>query len=371
MKRLLKKYMVLILSVLFFTSLLSSCAFKDIDKRIFVQGISIDYTGKEDKPYKITLKLAIPTGSLKEAEGNKYGYLSREDSSLAGAIRFLKTYADKEPDFGHGKIILLGEELLEHNIEDVMDFFYRRRDIQMISWVAVGNPTAEDVLKTEPVSEMAASNLLTNLFSKNGVESAYTISTFLFEMKREFSEPGIDPILPVIQTNKEKSKVKVNKSVVLKNNHNDLHLSSKYTQSFNVLTNRINKYDLRVREEDVHFLVAIDSIKVKYKIDTSEEIPVIKMNVKQAGIIEESFEEMSASQLDHYGDLASKAAKKNIVSFLKLLQEEDADPLGFGLRYRATRIHNRDTYEEWKELYPKVKFDVRVKTAIKSTGTIE
>ncbi|KRG12383.1 Ger(x)C family spore germination protein [Lederbergia galactosidilytica] len=371
MKRLSKTYMPIILFVFSLTPFLSSCGFKDIDKRIFVQGIAIDYTGNEEKPYRVTLKLAIPTGSLKEASGNKYGYLSREDSSLAGAIRFLKTHADKEPDFGHSQIILLGEKLLDHNIEDVMDFIFRRRDIQMIAWVAVGQPTAEDVLKTEPVSEMAASNLLTNLFSRNGVESAYTVSTFLFELRRGLFEPGIDPVLPVIQTNKKKTKVRVNKSIILKNDRKHFHLSSKHTKSYNVLGKEINKYDLRVKDQDNHFLLAIDSIDVNYKIDTSGETPVIKMKVKLAGIIEESFEDMPASKLDHYSKLASKTAKKNTIEFLKMLQEENADPLGFGLRYRATRIHNRDTNEEWKELYPNVKFDVQVKASVKSTGTIE
>ncbi|MFS0614137.1 Ger(x)C family spore germination protein [Lederbergia ruris] len=372
MKKFSRQSIPIILSILFFTPFLSSCGFKDIDKRIFVQGIAIDYTDNEEKPYKVTLKLAIPTGSLKESLGGKYAYLSREDSSIAGAIRILKTHTDKELDFGHSRIILLGETLLNHNVEEVMDFLFRRRDIQMVAWVAVGDPTAEKVLKAEPKTEMAASNVLTNLFSQNGVESAYVVSTFLFDMRRKLLEPGIDPVLPVVQVNEDEKKLKANKSVVLKVKSKHTHLSSKFTKSYNVLANNNTHYDLRIQEENHHFLFAIDSVNIKYKIDTSsKETPTIKLKITLRGIVEESFEDMSPKELDKYSRIASKAAKKNITDFLKMTQEENIDPMGFGLRYRATRLHNRDTFAEWKEIYPNLQFDVNVKASVESTGTIE
>ena len=80
-------HMVLIIKVIIIISaflVLTSCGFKDIDKRIFVQAIGIDHSGNDEKPYRVTLKLAVPSGSLKES-GKKYAYLTREDSTLTGA----------------------------------------------------------------------------------------------------------------------------------------------------------------------------------------------------------------------------------------------------------------------------------------------
>ncbi|WP_062107055.1 Ger(x)C family spore germination protein [Bacillus niameyensis] len=354
------------------TSFFSGCSFKDIDKRIFVQGIAIDYTEDKEKPYRITLKLAVPTGSLKESQGAKYSYLSREDSSLAGAIRILKTHTDKELDFGHSRIIIFGEKLIDHNINEVTDFLFRRRDIQMIAWVAVGDPSAEEVLKVETPSEMAASPTLTNLFSQNGVESAYIVSTFLFDLRRKTFEPGIDPILPIIRVNKEKNKIMVNQSVVFKKHNEHVHLSSKFTKSYNVLSNDINKYDLRVKGEDHQFIFSVDSVDVKYKIDTSSlEQPIIKMKIQIAGIIEESFKDLSPKELDKYSKFASNTAKENVHEFLTAMQKENIDPLGFGLRYRATRLAQQDTLSQWENIYPNVKFEIHVDAKVKSTGTIE
>ena len=62
----------------------------------------------------------------------------------------MKTETHKEFDFGHTKIIVLGKGLVEDNFSNVMDWFYRRRDIQLISQLGIGVPTAEAILLQKP-----------------------------------------------------------------------------------------------------------------------------------------------------------------------------------------------------------------------------
>lgn len=350
---------------------LSSCGFKDIDKRIFVLGIGVDYSGNEKKPYKVTLKLAVPSGSLKET-GTKYVYLSKEESSLAGAIRFLKTHVDKELDFGHTKLIIFGEGILKRDFKDTMDFFFRRRDIQMISWVAVGRPSAEKVLKVEPKSEMSGSSALSNLFSNNGVESAYIVSTYLFDARRRILEAGIDPILPIIRSDKDRTKLIVNRSYIFTEHKKALKLGPKRTKFYNLLANKTEKLDIEVQNKNKGFTMAVEAAKVKYKIITSpRKKPVLKMDIMVTGIVEEANFNMSPANLDTYSKMTSKHTKKEVLKVLKHLQREKADPLGFGLRYKATRIDNGKRYQEWKKIYPNLVFDVSVNVKIRSTGTIE
>ncbi|RST74319.1 Ger(x)C family spore germination protein [Siminovitchia acidinfaciens] len=350
---------------------LSSCGFKDIDKRIFVQAIGVDHSGNEEKPFKVTLKLAVPSGSLKEA-GTSYTYLSREDSTLAGAIRFLKTHVDKELDFGHTKVLVFDHKILEKDIREALDFFIRRRDIQMISWVAIGDPSAEEVLKVEPKSEMAGSTVLTNLFSGNGVESSYIVSTFLFDTRRKIVESGIEPTIPIIRTNKDRSKLMVNQAYVFTPGKKPVKLTSKHTKIFNLMANRSNKLDIEVKKKDEEFTMSVESAKVKYKIITSpKKPPVLKMKIRVTGIVEESKFKMDPKDLNTYSRLTAQHTKKESLKFLKFLQEENVDPLGFGLRYKATRISNGKRINEWKEMYPNLVFDVTVDAKIRSTGTVE
>ncbi len=367
MKRQLFRLFIGIAACLFLTS----CGFKDIDKRIFVQAIGVDYSNNEKQPYKVTLKLAVPSGSLKEAE-TKYAYISKEDSSMAEAIRFLKSHEDKELDFGHAKVIVLGENILERDLHEMLDFFFRRRDIQMISWVAVGNPSAEKVLKVHPKSEMSGTFALSNFFSNNGVESAYIVSSFLFDARRRIVESGIDPILPIIETG-NKSKLKVNQSVVFSGvkKTRTIQLSPKQTKLYNLLANNTSKMEIEVGKMEENFTMSVDTAKVRYKIITSGRKPVLKMDIRIGGIIEESSFDMSPKNLDKYSSQAGKHTKKEILKLLTLFQEKNVDPLGFGLRYKATKLNNGKRFDEWKKIYPDLTFDVSVDASIKSTGAIE
>lgn len=352
--------------------LISGCAFKDIDKRIFVQAIGIDRTDSEKNPYKVTLKLAVPTGSIKEAKGDQYTYLSKEGVSLAESIRFLKTEVDKELDFGHARVIVLGEGLLEDDFKNIMDIFFRRRDIQMVSWVAVGRPSAESVLKTHPKSEMAASHALPNTFSNTGAESPYIVSTFLFDVRRRLEERGIDPVIPVIHSNKKKTHFTVDHAVIFQSKTNFIHLTPEQTKLLSIISGTTDKVDITIKQKGLFFAMAVDTIKVKYKIHTPKnKPPVLKMNITFAGIVESSGTHLDPAKLDEYGKMVSAKTERDVKKLLAFFQEHDVDPLGFGVRYKATRLHTRDTYAEWKRLYPDLEFDVSVETKLMSTGTIE
>jgi len=374
MKMFLKRGKILFLVMVMICSIIVStgCGFKDIDKRIFIVAIGLDYTKDNTKPYRVILKLAIPSGTAKDSPGPRYTYLTKESATLAEAIRILKTHIDKELDFGQAKMIVLGENLLHRDMIEDIDFFLRRRDIQFISWVAIGRPTAEKVLKTEPSSEMAGSNALFNIFSGIGTESGYIITTYLFDFRRRLLEAGIDAIVPIIEVNKKKTKFIINKAIIFKDRKEKLELTADQAKDYNTLAGTAEKVDVKVKKNNLYFTLSVDTVKVKYKILTpANKTPVLKVDVKMEGLVEESKDYLPPSKMDIYSKYASEASKKRIVDFLKLLQKKRVDPLGFGLRYQATRLHTRDTYAEWQQIYPRLKFDVSVKTAVKSTGTIE
>lgn len=365
------KHALLAIFLVASTFLQSGCAFKDMDKRIFVMAIGIDYSENEEKPYRIVLKLAVPSGEFKKT-GGQYSYLTNESTSLAETLRILKTHVDKEMNLGHAKIIVIGESLLNKDLKEVMDFFLRRSDIQMISWVAVGKPSAESVLRMEPQSESAAIPALFNFFDENGAESAFIVTTYLFDFRRRMLEGGIDPILPVIETNEEQQKLMIKNAVVLANKKEPVTLTSNQTKDYNLLAKNTERLYLKVKRKKFIFSVAIDTTKIKYKILTpANKPPVLKLDVYMAGIIEESIKGLSPKEMDVYSKLASKVAKSHIQKLLNIFQENGVDPLGFGLKYKSARLHNKNINKEWEQLYPTLTFDISVNAAIKSTGTIE
>ena len=163
----------------------AGCAFKDIDKRIFVVGIGIDPSEKVKDGFRVTLKLAKPIGNVKQATTPTYAYLSHDADSVAIAIAEMETRVDKLLDLTHNRIIIMNKELLTKDLDTFMDFFTRRGDIQMVCYVAVAATTSEETISFEPTIEAPASIALYNYFDNTGTESPYVVTTFLFEFRRE------------------------------------------------------------------------------------------------------------------------------------------------------------------------------------------
>lgn len=367
-----KKILIYIL-LLFFIGVLSGCGFKDIDKRSFVVSIGIDQPESKEMKYKVILKIAIPQADIKKEE-EAFIIMTEETDSISEAIRLMKGKIDKELDFGHAKAILFGEGFVknEERLDRTMDWFMRRRDIQKIAWIGIGSPTAKEILELKPKSERIPSNSIFLSFGQTGTESSYTVSRFLFELYRSIQNDGVDATLPLLELNKETTIPEINKVVVFKGKKSHITLSEDETKTFNVVSDKFPKVNIKVEEDNEFFILNVDSIKTSYTIHTpSNTKPFIDFNVEFEGIIEESKNPLNTEELEKYQKLAQKVSRKRIESLLEKLQEENVDPFGFGMRYRATRINEFDKIEKWREIYPSIEFNVNVQTKVKGTGIIE
>lgn len=361
----LNKYLLIVVLVM----PLVSCGYKDIDKRAFVVAIGVDTAESDDKKYKVMLKVAIPTPDMKAGE-QKFIISERESNSITDAIRLMKSKVDKELDFSHAKAIVLGEDVVKEGYEEVLDWFIRRRDVQKIAWVAIGKPNAKEILSMKRKIERMPANALFLSFGQSGTESVYIISEYLFDFRKRITEKGLDPILPIIESKGEY--FEINKAALLDEQKLRKSLTEEETKILNIMLKRAQKVDVRVMNHDQDrdaFFISVDDTKVNYKIRTKEK-PKIEVRVQMEGIIEEALVDFPHKQLGKYKADAEKQFKKKILKLLTMLQEEQLDPIGFGLQYRASSFEKND-WEQWKEIYPTVEFDVDVEITIQGTGLLQ
>lgn len=369
-----RRFMNILLSSVFLLSsiFLSGCAFKDIDKRTFVIAIGIDPAENGKSKYKVTLKIALPIGSIKQATGPSYAYMSHESDSMSDAIRIMETHNDKVMDFGHTRLIAINKELLASNLGDFMDYFFRRGDIQLISFITAAKPTAEDILKVEPITESAASLALFNFFDRNGTDSPFITTTFLFEFRRDFFSKGIDAVIPLIESNKDKTELIINKAVIVKNKHEPFEFNTFQTLYYNSLMNHAFGYSYKADLEEQSLLLYVSKFKMKYKIITDKgQPPRADIKVIVTANVVESSKPLSKYKLDKYNKLAAKDFKKSVLDVLTSAQEKGFDPIGFGLRYRATRLNDKNTATKWDAMYPDLQFNIDLKMDIQSIGAVE
>ena len=357
--------------LLFVLLLQSGCAFKDIDKRIFIVGIGIDPSDKVRNGFEVTLKLAQPIGSIKQQEAPTYAYISHDSESVAEAIRTMESHVDKVLEMGHNRIIVINEKLLSEDLNTFMDYFTRRGDIQMISYVTVAEKSAKDIVSFEPTTETPASVALYNFFDNTGTDSPFVVTTFLFKFRREVLSEGIHTVLPIIETDEENHSFIINKSVVLKEGDKPVKLTSTETKYLNSLLYHATGFSYKVEENGLLMVLNIDEVKMKYKIVLDEGTPRIDMKVTKVGIIGESNKFINIDKLGKFNKVAEEDMKKKVMELLTKLQENDVDPFGFGIRYRATRLSHEGIMDEWNRIYPEIEFNVTLNVELKSPGAVE
>ncbi|MCR8657978.1 Ger(x)C family spore germination protein [Paenibacillus endoradicis] len=360
----------LLLSTIFlniiFILLLSGCGFKDIDKRYFVVGTGIDYSGDDEKPFRITIKLAVPSVSI-DPGNSKTQIEAINSATIAEGVRMLKAQVDKEIDFGHCNVFLIGEELANRNIQDIVYWMSRRRDIQNIAALGVGTPSAEEVISKQPTVERFPGNSLNLFFSNDATESSFTYVELLTDLFRRVNEKGLDPILPMVEIQNDTTYV-VNRVALLNKEKITLILNPEETQLFNQISGHLAITNVYGSFPNPPYVVAISSIKTKYSIP-NEEQPTVNMNIKQAVTFEEEpVNETSEDQHKVLIDLQNAYSEKTQQLLVKI-QEAGVDPLGFGLRYRA-EYDLADFDENWPDIYKSMKFKVNTKMITRGSGLL-
>lgn len=346
---------------------LGGCGFKDIDKRFFVVGTGIDWSGNESKPYRITLQLAIPSPKI-EPGASKVQYETIDAPTIAEGVRMLKAYVDKELDFGHCKMMIIGEELAKRDISHSIDWMLRRRDIQSVATVAVGRPSAETILQVQPASERYPGNALLLSFGADGTESSYNYVESLSGLSRRLTEKGMDPALAIITDDGKESYI-INQVALFDKNKIKLILSPTETQLFNQLSDHFMKASMHGMFKGTPMVIAITQLDSRFRINQKTEPLLVSMKVRMNVVFEEAPNGLFDSQWESIEDALSADYEKTAIQLLKKIQRQGVDPFGFGLRYRA--IHpGQDSWKIWNQLYPDAKFSVDARVKIEGTGLI-
>ncbi|PYI56891.1 Ger(x)C family spore germination protein [Paenibacillus flagellatus] len=346
--------------------------FKDIDKRFFVMAIGVDANGDREnggKAYRVTIKLGIPSPRIEPGK-SLFQLLTQDADTITEAIRLLKSRVDKELDFGHMKTILLGRELAEQDMREPLEWMFRRRDIQKIAYVAVGLPDAETILKTTPKSERLPANALFLSFDQEGTESTYIVTERLSDFRRRMREKGLDPYLPVIET--EGQNYRINRVALFDKRKMAAMLTPDETRVFHQLLRGVAKFPLHTKADHLIFSVNIQSYKRKFRFRPGPSgDPILKGSIKMEGIAEESNVRLFDKDWSRIEKEAERQSRLRTVALLEKLRNYRVDPLGFGLLYRATHYKGEPDWEDWLKLYPKLQFQVNVQLRLEGTGLIK
>ncbi|WII38344.1 Ger(x)C family spore germination protein [Paenibacillus thiaminolyticus] len=347
--------------------LLTGCGFKDIDKRFLIVALGIDQ-GSEKK-YEVTVKLIIPT-TLTEPGKSNFQIVSKEADSIPEALELMRSDVDKELDLSHAKVTVFGNEIAQGDMKKHIDWFVRRRGVQRIEYVAVAEHTAKEILELSQKSERLPGNSLILSFGREGTESSYILTEYLYDFYERLLEKGRDPYLPVIKIRNHT--YEINQVALFDKSKIKMVLEPDQTLILNQLMYMHPGFEVNIKEQNLKASLAVHKYKYRYKINTSNHNqPTIDFFVKLRGIAEESSATILESNRADIERAAERTIEKSYLDLLNRLKNMQLDPVGFGLRYIATRHGGHQDWDNWKTLYPRVKFNVKARVTLDSTGEIE
>jgi len=353
-------------AIVLLLTIAAGCGFKDIDKRFFVVVIGVDKG--EEKPYNVSLKLAIPSPQIRPGEA-KSTIISVEGDTVAEAVNYMEAEVDKELDFGHAKMIVFGESVAGQAMKEEIDWFIRRRDIQQVSYVGVGRPSAEAILKQEPKSERLAGNTLFLSFDEEGTETPYIVTEFLFDFYRRWKEHGKDPYMPVIETLRDAYRIR--QVAVFNREGMKAVLSPEETAAFHQLVRQYPQFLVRTPGGDRPFVFSAQSLKIRYSFASGGGGPTVRVRAAVTGYAEETSEELYDRQWSMLEKQVGDILDQKYTALLEKLRDLNVDPIGLGLKYVATKRGGERDWEEWRSMYPRVRFDVDVDVKMHGTGLLE
>lgn len=367
MKR--KDSLLIFCATLALVGMLAGCAFKDIDKRFFVVSMGIDDSDNPEKPFRVSLKLAIPSAQVQPGKAN-FQIISENADSIAEAVRVMKSKVDKDFDFGHCRVIIFDRNILKRHQPEVLNWFMRRSDIQGIAYLAIGKPTAEMVLRVRVESERLAGNALIISFDQTTNTSPYIVSEILNDYYMRFKEDGIDPYLPVIEALEDT--YVINKVALTKGEKVIGELNKDQTRVLNELLNTKRRGQINVRQGDNEFFVNVNRFKTKINlVIPKRKKPYVQVNLKIEGLIEASEKKLEKNyELLEDQKLAAEIINKRVEGTLKKIQEMGADPLGLGLMYQVKQGVSDKEVKKWENLYPTIEFKVKTDLKLRGTGTM-
>ncbi|MBB6672323.1 Ger(x)C family spore germination protein [Cohnella nanjingensis] len=346
---------------------LGGCQLKDIDKRFFVVSAGFDQTDDPEKPYRVTLRLAL-TSSKVEA-GTAHAQVETVDAaSIAEAVRHLKSNVDKELEFGHCREFVFGRGMLEkQGFQDAMQWLARRRDIQGVSNIMVGDPDAASILHTKPISERYPGNALFLTFGNEGTEASDTVTEYMFDLYRREYETGLDPILPVARSSQHA--YQINRVALLDKNKIRLILNPEETQVFNMTANDIRKAVMAMPSEKGRIVMAVTRLRSWITMVGGTD-PKVVLHVRATGFLEQSPPRVLEADWHGLERRMGKRFSESTEQLLYKIRDQGVDPYGFGLHYLAIHRGRQKAWEHWKSIYPDIRFEVRTDVKIQGTGMV-
>lgn len=349
------------------------------DQKIFEQvGLILTVGIEKTDNNKILLSYTYPVigGSIDDAVGLD----SVATNIIRGGRELIRYRAPRNMEGGKVQQVLISDELAKLGIHDLLEIFQRDVTLPAISYIVIveGSPK-ELIVEGSKLKDKPRISFYTYQLLENNVKLSNIPNTKVFDFDINFFAPGLDPVTPMIKFKKDY--IEITGSALFSEDKMVGKLNQKQTIVLLGIMGQTKNTDFVYEdpslktENKVKYGLAITLRKPKRKIsfDFDEEgKPIIDISLKYECVLDE-YKWNKTDEAEEQKKLEEELSK-HIESLcnetVKVLQEVNSDPIGFGNMVRA-KYYDYWKSIEWKEMYPEAKIKVDVKVEIVKEGIIK
>lgn len=355
----------------------------EIDKLFITRIISMD-EGQEGK-VKITLTTkSLSTGGGGQEAMQKSESIVSEGDTVFDAARNLMVYSDRKPHYGHTEYILFGEALARKGILPYLDFVSRENEFRYNAKVyIVKGDTADSLVKKTNTSKMFIGDRISSVEEHLPYTSLSSIIT-LNEAMLVFDNKNLDTFIPFIEVTdtmtsekkQDKFDILLRGYAIFRKDKLSYFTSKEEARGINWMMNRIDSGIIIVKSKSGE-KISLDIIDNKVKIDSKIEGDELHCMVDIS--FTTNINEMMGSEsvidkesIKYLIEQQNKAIKKEAENSIRIAQENNSDHFStitkFILKYPMMRDYLN---KNWKDLFPDIKFDIKVTSNIKGTYLLD
>lgn len=268
---------------------------------------------------------------------------------------------------------LFNRELAEKGIMTYIDNLQRDPNVGSRVNLAIFEGSTEKILK-KPIKDQPTGVYFSNLLEQNNQFDNLPI-TNLHTFGYQFFSEGMDPILPLLEEEKEVDPigVKIKGIALFKKDKMVATVDKKEFLYFRSLYEHFDNGTLFIKfnKDERAFLATIKSSrKIKVNSNQKEFNPEVKISIKMEGVIREySGKSITKSNINDFEKQIEKQIEEKTTEMIKKFQEMGIDPIGIG--NHVSNFDKNWNKKQWEDIYPNLNVPVTVDFRILEHGIIK
>lgn len=346
-----KKIIVLIIVILSLTGCYDNIELNDLS---IISGVGIDYI---DDKYYVTYEILSNTKTIENTTLKSYT-ISGSGKNISDAFIDANYKTGNKAYFAHLKIIILGRDIFKGHFEGITDYLLRDINIRdEFKVVMASNTTPEEILKHNTESIPVVSEFLMKLLQTEKYNNNLVVDENFEDIVKKAISKNYDVILNTIAI--KDNDIAIDNSIILKESKYQATLSKKNSSLYNMLSTNTLAIEFEKKYDNKIFTINVNNSKTTIEVTKDK----IKISANLVAEVLENNPEFNLKDEDTYKRLNKdfeKVIQKDIIDFIKLLQDEECDIFGFQeIYYKKYRKENKKL---WLTSDIEVKVDLKINT---------